>query len=98
MTPLIEQLADARTDMERAAWLLACPLAVLLTDEATIRQALQAAGFAQGLKYLEIETAALRGMRDIEGWPPLYMQRMVARGVMHWRAIGNPFDAWRTLL
>lgn len=97
MNPLVELLADAQTEEERAAWLLACPLSLLLSEEPTIRRVLQTAGFAQGLVYLGVETSSLRCVRDDLGRPPLLMQRCAARGVMHWRAISNPFDARRNL-
>lgn len=98
MNPLVELLADAQTDEERAAWLLACPLSLLLSEESTIRRVLQTCGFLQGVAYLDIEISALVGTRDDHGRQPLHMERCAARGVMRWRAAGNPFNERMTLL
>lgn len=63
LLPIIEILMDSDSDQERADWLLRCPLSVLMTYQATIRQRLAHAGFHGGVAYLEGELVALRGVR-----------------------------------
>ncbi len=67
LLPIIEQLADARTDQERADWLLRCPLQILGKYEMTIRNRLMHAGFLAGTEYLEAELVGLRAVRGPDG-------------------------------
>lgn len=67
LLPIIEQLADARSDQERADWLLRCPLQILGKYEMTIRNRLHHAGFLAGITYVETELVCLRGTRDGHG-------------------------------
>lgn len=63
LLPIIEELADARSDASRAAWLLACPLSVLMTYEFTIANRLRGKNFLEGVDYLECELATIRSVR-----------------------------------
>lgn len=67
LLPIIEQLADARSDQERADWLLRCPLQILGKYEMTIRNRLHHAGFLAGIQYVEVELICLRAVRGVEG-------------------------------
>lgn len=67
LLPIIEELADAADHQARAQWLLAVPLAVIVRDHLTIRRLLTAAGFHEGLAYLEAEIAALSATRGRDG-------------------------------
>ncbi|WP_052675420.1 hypothetical protein [Agrobacterium arsenijevicii] len=91
--PRIEQLEAARTREERAAWLLSCPLDVLLSCEMTIRNRLLNARFREGLDYLEIELADLRRERGADGDKSMRMEVGAARGRMERIALGLP-AAW----
>lgn len=62
--PIIEGLAEAATDQERARWLLAVPQSVLWRDQTTIRAVLRAANFREGVQALDAEMAALSAVRD----------------------------------
>ncbi|ANV24788.1 hypothetical protein [Agrobacterium pusense] len=88
--PRIEQLDAARTHEERAAWLLTCPLDVLLSCEMTIRNRLLNARFREGLEYLEIELTDLRRERGADGDKSLRMEVGAARGRMERIALGLP--------
>lgn len=88
--PRIEQLEAARTREERAAWLLTCPLDVLLSCEITIRNRLLNARFREGLEYLEIELTNLRRERGADGDKSLRMEVGAARGRMERIALGLP--------
>lgn len=63
LLPIIEELASAQDKAERAAWLLAAPLSVLITYQTTIRNRLQVAFFPEGVAYLEGELTAARATR-----------------------------------
>lgn len=67
LLPIIEQLSDARTHLQRAEWLVRCPFDILDRYDFTIRNRLQLAGFHAGLEYLERVRTAKRGTRDGEG-------------------------------
>lgn len=64
LLPIIEGLAEAATDQERARWLLAVPQSVLWRDQTTIRAVLRAANFREGVHALDAEMAALSAVRD----------------------------------
>ncbi|NTA58088.1 hypothetical protein G6L32_05480 [Agrobacterium tumefaciens] len=88
--PRIEQLEAAHTREERAAWLLSCPLDVLLSCEMTIRNRLLNARFREGVEYLEIELADLRRERGADGDKSMRMEVGAARGRMERIALGLP--------
>jgi hypothetical protein len=60
-------ISDCGTSQEMARWLLRCPLAVLQADQGYIRRWLQAAGFRDGLSYLDIILSVLREERREDG-------------------------------
>jgi hypothetical protein len=64
LLPIIEGLAEAVTNQERAQWLLAVPQSVLWRDQTTIRAVLRAANFREGVEALDAEMAALSAVRD----------------------------------
>ncbi|WP_311273523.1 MULTISPECIES: hypothetical protein [unclassified Rhizobium] len=88
--PRIEKLEAAQTREERAAWLLTCPLDVLLSCEMTIRNRLLNARFNEGLDYLDAELVDLRRERDADGGKNCNMLVGVARGRMERVALGMP--------
>ncbi|MDW9780943.1 hypothetical protein CN204_03920 [Sinorhizobium meliloti] len=67
MLPILEELADASDHAARARWLLSVPLAVIIRDQVAIRRLLCAAGFHEGLSYLEAEITALSATRGRDG-------------------------------
>lgn len=67
LLPIIEELANTRTDAERARWLLRCPPGYLGKYEATIRGRLRAAGFLRGVDYLETERLVIWMPRRDDG-------------------------------
>lgn len=60
MLPIIEELADAPDHKARARWLLEVPLAVIIRDQVTIHRLLSAAGFHEGLAYLQPRSRRFR--------------------------------------
>jgi hypothetical protein len=62
--PMIEQLAGAIDDGERARWLLACPIGTLMTLQSTIRNRLLLSGFAVGVAYFDFELSICRSVRE----------------------------------
>ncbi|NOV15892.1 hypothetical protein E5S70_07300 [Ensifer adhaerens] len=71
LLPIVEELADAADHHTRAQWLLAVPLTIIVRDHLTIRRLLTAAGFHEGLSYLEAEIAALSATRGRDGLAPI---------------------------
>lgn len=69
LLPIIEQLDRAKTDAERAAWLLSCPMQILGKYRDTIANRLHHAGFQFGIEYLEAELVGLMAVRGPEGVP-----------------------------
>lgn len=67
LVPIIEELENARTDAERASWLLQCPPGYLGKYEMTIRNRLMSAGFLAGLEYLETERLVIWMPRKPDG-------------------------------
>jgi len=61
--PIVELLADCKTDAERAQWLFACPSAVLYREDGSIRAILRKAGLQAGIDYLDVELSAMRAVR-----------------------------------
>lgn len=64
LLPIIAQLADARTHVARAEWLLTCPIAILRKFDGTIRNRLMHAGCDGGLDYLNALGVALSATRN----------------------------------
>ncbi|MCC2608373.1 hypothetical protein [Neorhizobium petrolearium] len=77
-------ISDCATQQETAAWLLACPLATLVTEEAFIRRTLRLSGFREGLSYLETMLSVLREDRREDGNLMNYMAFATANGRL-WR-------------
>lgn len=67
LVPIIEELERARTDAERALWLLQCPPGYLGKYEMTIRNRLRSAGFLAGVDYLEAERLVIWMPRAADG-------------------------------
>lgn len=67
LLPIIEELANTRTDAERARWLLRCPPGYLGKYESTIRNRLRIAGFHAGVEYLETERLVIWMPRNDDG-------------------------------
>jgi hypothetical protein len=67
LVPIIEQLEDARSDAERARWLLQCPPGYLGKYEMTIRNRLRSSGFLVGVEALEIERLVIWMPRKTDG-------------------------------
>lgn len=83
LLPVIEELADTKDDAARARWLLACPLAILITYSMTIRNRLHCAGFVAGINYLECELVRARAVRKsglVTHDNPLRVQMLVVAG------------------
>lgn len=76
LLPIIDELASAPDHVSRAHWLLAAPLAVLARDLAQVRPLLEAAGFREGLAYLDFEVAVLSAVRGPDGLPPIAISMM----------------------
>lgn len=67
LVPIIEELANARSDAERALWLLQCPPGYLGKYEMTIRNRLMSVGFTAGLDALETERLVIWMPRKADG-------------------------------
>jgi hypothetical protein len=67
LLPIIAELAEARSDAERAAWLIRCPYGILRRYDFTIRNRLDNAGFDFGAEYLDAVRVADCQVRDGEG-------------------------------
>lgn len=70
LLPIVELLADCKTDAERAQWLLSVPQGVVYRDHAAIRAVLRKAQFALGVECLEVEFAAINATRLSDGELP----------------------------
>lgn len=70
MLPLLDILADASTDSERADWLRRAPDGVVFRDHMDIRKLLQAASFDAGVNYLDARLAAVNSVRTPDGAMP----------------------------
>jgi len=53
LLPIIAELASAKTHLQRAEWLLSCPIVYLRQYDMTIRNRLYHAGFRIGIAYLD---------------------------------------------
>lgn len=92
LLPIIEELANARTDAERASWLLQCPPGYLGKYEMTIRNRLMISGFHAGLAYLETERLVIWMPRACDGSLSEKASELVAqaRAIMMAIAEGGP--------
>jgi hypothetical protein len=88
--PRIDQMYGARTNADRAAWLLSCPFDVLLSCEMTVRNHLRSVGFREGVAYLELELSELRRERQPDADQSFSMEVKAARGRMERVALGLP--------
>jgi hypothetical protein len=70
LLPIVELLADCKTDAERAQWLLSVPQGVIYRDHAAIRAVLRKAQFTLGVECLEVEFAAINATRLPDGGLP----------------------------
>ncbi|NTG74495.1 hypothetical protein G6M02_14305 [Agrobacterium rhizogenes] len=70
LLPIVELLADCKTDAERAQWLLSVPQGVIYRDHVAIRAVLRKAQFALGVECLELEFAAINATRSPHGELP----------------------------
>ena len=64
--PIVERLADAQDDAERAAWLLSAPVFILVRELLAIRAILRARGCHWGVSVLDVEVACASARRDPE--------------------------------
>jgi hypothetical protein len=85
LLPIVEQLADCRTHVERAEWLLRSPIQVLDRENGTIRAILRKAGFLAGVDYLDAEISAMRSVRSETGTRTCGVCFMVANAALHMR-------------
>lgn len=88
--PIIRDLEDCETDRERAVWLNTCAPNVFEPHEMVIRERLRRARFSEGLRLLDVELAAGRRQRRIDGRYFGEMELGSARGRMHRIALGLP--------
>jgi hypothetical protein len=65
--PIIEDLDAAKSDFERASWLLTTPLAILYKHSMPIREVLSAAGYNKGHNYVLLVFATFSMRRDLDG-------------------------------
>ena len=87
LLPLVEELADCRSDGARADWLLRVPDGVVMRDFESIRVILQRAGFLVGLSFLRQRHAVLHATRLADGdLPPA-----VAGSLLHGRRVMAAF-------
>lgn len=66
LLPIIEELADARAQIQRAEWLLSCPIAILRRYRSTIRNRLMHSGCHAGLDYLDALDAVMSSTRSCQ--------------------------------
>lgn len=64
LLPIVQMLAEAKTHVERAEWLLSCPIIFLRKYDGTIRNRLEHAGCVGGLSYLHELEVVLTATRD----------------------------------
>ncbi|MGI2031959.1 hypothetical protein ACRQ1B_06155 [Rhizobium panacihumi] len=67
LLPIIEGLANARSQRDRADWLVRCPLHILAKYDFTIRNRLDVAGFLGAGDYLDAVWVARSALRDPVG-------------------------------
>ncbi|MBZ5760262.1 hypothetical protein LAV84_06835 [Rhizobium sp. VS19-DR104.2] len=67
LLPILEELLDCQTDLQRAQWLLACPFGILQGHGYRIKEILDDAGFVAGVEYVDLERVALMAVRDAMG-------------------------------
>ncbi|MBO9099983.1 MULTISPECIES: hypothetical protein [unclassified Rhizobium] len=67
LLPILDELADCQTNLQRAQWLFACPFGILQGHGYRIKEILNDAGFMAGVEYVDLERAALMAVRDAMG-------------------------------
>lgn len=77
-------IADCSGPQDMAAWLLTCPLSMLIADEAFIRRWLQMTGFREGIGYLDTMLSLMREDRREDGNLLHFMTFCAANGRL-WR-------------
>jgi hypothetical protein len=82
--PTYSDISECSTQQDLARWLLRCPPAVLQIDQGFIRRWLQAAGFREGLSYLETILSVFREERREDGQFTNFMAFAAANGRL-WR-------------
>lgn len=89
--PIVDELAAASSDQERALWLLHAPTSTLLTHQLEIRAILASAGFRPGLTAVAAEVAELCAVRDRHGYTPaaIILSRNLARADLATIAYGG---------
>ncbi|EPE95728.1 hypothetical protein [Rhizobium grahamii] len=70
MLPLVDILADAGTDAERADWLFRCPYWVINREHMNIREILRQAGLHAGVAYLDAMLSLTSARRLPDGSIP----------------------------
>lgn len=65
LNPLVEELAEAKTDGQRAKWLLTVPLDIMMSRKSQIYEVLRAANYIPGLKYQACVIAMLSERREV---------------------------------
>lgn len=65
--PILDELALARNNRQRADWLAECPQWVIAHHSDKIRSILDAAGFSAGVRCLDAELLLLQSRRDKVG-------------------------------
>jgi len=66
LLPIIAELADAKSHLRRAEWLLSCPIVYLRQYDMAIRNRLYHAGFHMGVAYLDDMFVHMCATRDRE--------------------------------
>ena len=64
LLPIIEQLENCGTHLERAAWLRSCPIDILRRYDSTIRNRLMHASFQTGIDYMDDLRVQMSATRD----------------------------------
>lgn len=67
LLPIVDELAAMKTDAGRAIWLLSVPLAHLVTYREQIAEICKAAGFLQGVVYLDRMMTVMNSVRGDMG-------------------------------
>ena len=82
LLPILDELRDCQTDMQRAQWLLACPFGILQGHDYRIKEILDDAGFVAGVAYVDLERVALMAVRDAMGNHTPEIEDMLRRARM----------------
>lgn len=97
LLPIVAELADARTHVARAEWLLCCPIDILRRYETTICNRLVHAGCNGGLSYLQDLRTVLSRTRcpDTGLFDPAATEIMFLSGqrLLAWAANTDAYNA-----